>query len=164
MELGERVQIDHMTATKNGVTVKHFQAWERKSKHIHAQIYSHAKSTSAKKFLKELLQVAPYQIRSIQVDGGSEFMADFEAECERVQLTLDVLPPSKPTYNGGVERANRTFREDFYDEPEIQADSVGALRFDLKNAVAKYNTYRPHFALNGKTPMEYIRINQAKAA
>ena len=77
---------------------------------------------------------------------------------------LEVLPPSKPTYNGGVERANRTFREDFYDEPEIIADSIGALRFDLKNAVAKYNTYRPHFALDGKTPMEYIRINQAKAA
>ena len=69
-------------------------------------------------------------------------MAEFEAECERLKLKLEVLPPSKPTYNGGVERANRTFREDFYDEPEIIADSIGALRFDLKNAVAKYNTYR----------------------
>ena len=164
IELGERVQIDHMTATKNGVTVKHFQAWERKSKYIHAQIYSNAKATSARKFLKELIQVAPYPIRSIQVDGGSEFMAEFEAECERLKLKLEVLPPSKPTYNGGVERANRTFREDFYDEPETIADSIGALRFDLKNAVAKYNTYRPHFALDGKTPMEYIRIKQEKAA
>ena len=80
------------------------------------------------------------------------------------QLDNAGLPPSKPTYNGGVERANRTFRQNFYDEPEIQADRIGALRFNLKNAVAKYNTYRPHFALNGKNPMEYIRINQAKAA
>ena len=84
-------------------------------------------------------------------------------------LKLEVLPPSKPTYNGGVERANRTFREDFkavkfYDEPDILADSIGALRFDRKNAVATYNTYRPHFALDGKTPVEYIRINQEKAA
>lgn len=164
MDLGERVQIDHMTATKNGITVKHFQAWERKSKHIHAQIYSNAKATSAKKFLKELIQVAPYRIKSVQVDGGSEFMAEFETECERLKLKLEVLPPSKPTYNGGVERANRTFREDFYDEPEVLADSIGALRFDLKNAVTKYNTYRPHFALNGQTPMEYIRINQENAA
>ena len=164
MDLGERVQIDHMTATKNGITVKHFQAWERKSKHIHAQIYSNAKATSAKKFLKELIQVAPYPIKSVQVDGGSEFMAEFETECERLKLKLEVLPPSRPTYNGGVERANRTFREDFYDEPEILADSIGALRFDLKNAVTKYNTYRPHFALNGQTPMEYIRINQENAA
>ena len=164
MELGERVQIDHMTATKNGITVKHFQAWERKSKHIHAQIYSNAKATSARKFLKELIQVAPYPIKSVQVDGGSEFMAEFETECERLKLKLEVLPPSKPTYNGGVERANRTFREDFYDEPEVLADSIGALRFDLKNAVTKYNTYRPHFALNGQTPMEYIRSNQENAA
>ena len=164
MGLGERVQIDHMTATKNGITVKHCQAWERKSKDIHAQIYSNAKATSARKFLKELIQVAPYPIRSIQLDGGSEFMAECEAECERLKLKLEVLPPSKPTYNGGVESANRTFREDFYDEPEILADSIGALRFDLKKAVTKYNTYRPHFALDGKTTREYIQSNQEKAA
>ena len=164
MSLGERVQIDHMSATKNGVGVKHFQAWERQSKHIHAQIYSNAKATSARKFLRELVEIAPYPIRSIQVDGGSEFRAEFEDECEKLGLTLEVLPPSKPAYNGGVERANRTFREDFYDEPAILADSMGALRFELKKAVEKYNAYRPHFALNGQTPMEYLRINQVKAA
>ena len=110
--------------------------------------------------------MAPYPIKSVQVDGVSEFTAEFETECERLKLKLklEVLPPSKPTYNGGVERANRTFREDFYDEPEVLADSIGALRFDHKNAVKKYNTYRPHFTLNGQTPMEYIRINQATAA
>ena len=108
--------------------------------------------------------MAPYPIKSVQVDGGSEFMAEFETECERLKLKLEVLPPSKPTYNGGMERANRTFREDFYDEPEVLADSIGALRFDHKNAVKKYNTYRSHFALNVQTPMEYIRINQATAA
>jgi hypothetical protein len=35
-KIGERVQIDHMTVTKNGITFKHFQAWERKSKYIDA--------------------------------------------------------------------------------------------------------------------------------
>ena len=110
------------------------------------------------------VETAPYKIRSIQVDGGSEFMADFETECERLAIPLIVLPPSRPKYNGGVERGNRTFREDFYDEPAILADSIGALRFDLKKAVTKYNTYRPHHALKGRTPMEYLRITQAEAA
>ncbi len=55
IEVGERVQIDHMTATKNGVTCKHFQAWERCSKHIHAQVYSNATARSAKRFLQELV-------------------------------------------------------------------------------------------------------------
>ena len=164
MALGERVQIDHMSATKNGVGVKHFMAWERKSKHIHAQIYSNAKATSARKFLRELVQTAPYPIISIQVDGGSEFMAEFETECAHLNIPLQVLPPSKPKYNGGIERANRTFREDFYDEPSILADSIGALRFEMKKTVQNYNEYRPHSELDGQTPIEYLRINQAKAA
>ena len=162
LALGERVQIDHMTVTKNGVTAKHFQAWERHSKHIHAQVYSNATARSAKRFLQELLDTAPYKIISIQVDGGSEFMADFETACEHLDIPLDVLPPSRPTYNGGVERGNRTFREEFYACRDLLADSIGALRFELKKAVGKYNSYRPHYALKGKTPFEYLRIIQAE--
>jgi|TARA_B110000285_G_scaffold81361_1_gene93797 putative transposase len=164
IEVGERVQIDHMTATKNGVTCKHFQAWERRSKHIHAQVYSNATARSAKRFLLELVEIAPYKIISIQVDGGSEFMADFETACEQMKIPLIVLPPARPKYNGGVERGNRTFREEFYACRDLIADSIGAMRFDLRKAVEKYNTFRPHHALKGKTPMEYLRITQAEAA
>lgn len=156
MALGERVQVDHMTVTKNGITCKHFQAWERRSKFIHAQVYSHAKASSAKRFLMELIEQAPYEIISIQVDGGSEFMAEFEAACEKMSIPLDVLPPSRPTYNGGVERGNRTFREEFYYRCDLLADSIGAMRFELKKALNKYNTYRPHKSLGGLTPMAYI--------
>ena len=70
MEMGEHVQIDHMTVTKNGVCVKHFKAWERRSKFIHAQLYSNAKARSARKFLLEFIEKAPFTIKSIQVDGG----------------------------------------------------------------------------------------------
>ncbi len=156
MHLGERVQVDHMTVHKNGVTCKHFQAWERCSKFIHAQVYSNAKATSAKRFLTELVEKAPFTICSIQVDGGSEFMAEFETACQELTIELIVLPPSKPTYNGGVERGNRTFKEEFCYRADLLADSIGAIRYELKNAVLKYNTYRPHKNLNGKTPMAYI--------
>jgi transposase InsO family protein len=156
MTLGERVQIDHMTVTKNGITVKHFQAWERRSKFIHAQIYSHAKASSAKRFLTEFIQKSPFEIKSIQVDGGSEFMAEFEAACADLKIPLIVLPPSRPTYNGGVERGNRTFREEFYYRHDLMADTIGAMRYDLNKAVNKYNSYRPHNALEGQTPMAYI--------
>ena len=40
-------------------------------------------------------------------------MAEFENECEKLGIELLVLPPRKPKLNGGVERSNRTFREDF---------------------------------------------------
>lgn len=164
MVMGERVQIDHMTVTKNGISFKHFQAWDRRSKFIDAAIYSNAKSSSAKRFLLDFVRQAPYKILSIQVDGGSEFMAEFEEACAELGVPLIVLPPSKPTYNGGVERGNRTFREEFYDRPNLLADSIGAMRYELNKAKEKYNTYRPHRVLKGLTPMEYINNNILKAA
>ena len=157
MVMGERVQIDHMTVVKNGITVKHFQAWDRKSKYIHAAVYSHAKASSAKRFLLEFIEKSPFPILSIQVDGGSEFMADFEQTCQELNIPLIVLPPRKPTYNGGVERGNRTFREEFYNQPTLLEDSVRGIQSQLTIALHKYNSYRPHKNLKGLTPMQYIQ-------
>lgn len=154
--LGEMVQVDHMTVTKNQITVKHFQAWDPLSKRIDAQIYSNANSKSAKRFLEYLESSVPYKIKSIQVDGGSEFMKEFEDACMAKEISLYVLPPKRPQYNGGVERGNRTFREEFYDRRDLLADSLGALRIELSKAINKYNNFRPHFNLKGLTPMQYI--------
>jgi transposase InsO family protein len=41
-------------------------------------------------------------------------MKDFEDACEAKNIPLYVLPPKRPQYNGGVERMNRTMREDLY--------------------------------------------------
>ena len=78
MEIGENVQIDHMTVTKNGVVMKHFGAWEMHTKHLVFNVFSDATAKSAKKFLHDVLSKIPYKIKSIQVDGGSEFKAGFE--------------------------------------------------------------------------------------
>ena len=164
MVMGERVQIDHMTVTKNGICFKHFQAWDRRSKYIATQVYSDAKSSSAKRFLLDFVKNAPFKILSIQVDGGSEFMDQFEDACAELRIPLIVLPPSKPTYNGGVERCNRTFREEFYNPYNLLADSLCAMRFELRQATEKYNTYRPHRNLKGLTPMQYINNNILQAA
>jgi transposase InsO family protein len=162
--MGERIQVDHMTVTKNGISFKHFQAWDRQSKFIMARAYSQANSTSAKRFLLELMKKTPFKILSLQVDGGSEFKAEFEKACEDLNIPLLVLPPKKPTYNGGVERGNRIFREEFYAHPDLLADSIGAINADLNKALHKYNTYRPHFGLKGKTPMQYINNHLLKVA
>jgi putative transposase len=81
-----------------------------------------------------------------------------------MKIPLIVLPPARPKYNGGVERGNRTFSEEFYACRDLIADSIGAMRFDLRKAVEKYNTFRPHNALKGKAPMEYLRNNRADVA
>jgi putative transposase len=156
LKAGQMIQIDHMSVSKNNVSLKHFQAWDPKSKFIHANLYGNAKSRSAKKFLQELIQKVPFKIESIQVDGGSEFMKDFEEACAEMKIELFVLPPKRPQWNGGVERGNRIFREEFYSRKDIFADSLHGLRFELSKSLHKYNSYRPHFNLKGLTPMQYL--------
>ena len=153
---GEMVQIDHMTVTKHNVYMKHFQAWDPITKTIVASVASNATSTAAAKFLKKVIHDMPFPITSVQVDGGSEFMKDFEKTCKDLNISLYVLPPKRPQYNGGVERGNRTFREEFYARSDIQAENITTFQTELQKAVLKYNTYRPHFSLNGLTPLEYF--------
>ena len=158
---GEMVQIDHMTVTKNNICMKHFQAWDPITKVIVAETFSNATSTAAASFLHKVIKNMPFQVHSVQVDGGSEFMKYFEEACQKLGVELYVLPPSRPQYNGGVERGNRTFREEFYAKP-ILAESLGEFKYHLDQAVQKYNSYRPHFSLKGLTPFEYA--NQILAA
>jgi len=70
--------------------------------------------------------------------------AEFEIACQKFRIGLFVLPPSKPTNNGGVELGNRTFKEEFYCCNDLLAYSIGAIRYELKQAVLKYNTNWPH--------------------
>ncbi len=160
---GQMAQIDHMSVTVNQITVKHFQAWDPTSKYIQANVYWNATSSTAKRFLLDLIQKVPFQISSIQVDGGSEFMLHFEEACAGLGIELFVLPPKRPQYNGGVERGNRTFREEFYARRDMIADSAGAINVELQKAVLKYNSFRPHANLNLLTPLSYIQSNYPEA-
>ena len=40
----------------------------------------------------------PFPVRAIQVDGGAEFEAIFEGECQRRDIKLFVLPPRSPRW------------------------------------------------------------------
>lgn len=113
-EPGEMVQIDHMSVYSDGSCVKHFKAVCPVSRFMVANVYSNATSYTAAKFLKKVINDAPFKISLIQVDGGSEFMKEFEQLCEELHVKLFVLPPKSPKYNGNVERCNGVTRDDFY--------------------------------------------------
>ena len=99
---------------------------------------------------------APFPIRSLQVDGGSEFRDEFEQACQEAGIPLYVLPPKKPEYNGCVERANGTSRYEFYPFYEGPL-TVAAINQKLAEYQTHYNTYRPHDGIGLLTPMEYYQ-------
>ncbi len=52
-----------------------------------------ATAGTAKEFLAEVHARMPFAISTLQIDGGSEWMAEFEQACQDARLPLWVLPP-----------------------------------------------------------------------
>ena len=96
-----------------------------------------------------------FTIRAIQVDGGSEFEAAFEEECQRRNIKLFILPPRSPKLNGYVERAHRTHTKEFYEVTESSFD-IAELRSELLKWEQVYNEIRPHQALGYLTPLNFL--------
>ena len=70
--------------------------------------YATPSSKNAKDFLiNHLIPTLPFNIKSIQVDGGSEFRKYFEEACKELNIPLYVLPPYSPKYNGRIEAQSR---------------------------------------------------------
>lgn len=155
---GELVQIDHMCITYPGNCLKHFKAVCPTTRFMVAQVFKRATSRCAATFLDKVIAEMPFKVGSIQVDGGSEFMKDFEKACEEKGIALFVLPPQKPEYNGNVERCNGSTRNEFY---AFYGDvySTHAVNTHLKQYQNHFNTYRPHQALQYLTPMAYYQSN-----
>ena len=98
----------------------------------------------------------PFPLKALQVDGGSEFQADFESACRDLGLRLFVLPPRSPKLNGHVERAQRTHTEEFHDLYDGEL-TVQPMNRALRRWERTYNTFRPHHSLHGRTPAEYLQ-------
>ena len=154
---GDLVQVDSADVRWTGLPhgYKHFSARDYVSRWDVLGVYGRATAVTAASFLEELQERMPFPVRAIQVDGGSEFKAEFEAACAAKGLLLFVLPPRSPKLNGRVERAQRTHKEEFYQVIE-PPDGLADLRPQLLLQEQRYNTYRPHHALGFKTPQEWL--------
>ncbi len=154
---GELLQIDHMSLSPmSDVNIKHFKAVCPVTKITTEQAYRSATSTIASQFLDHVMQTLPFPVHSIQVDGGSEFMGEFEEKCKSLGIPLYVLPPRSPEYNGNVERGNSTVKYEFYAH-YLGSFTLAQLRFNLQKYVQSYNSYRPHQALQNLTPLQYYQ-------
>jgi putative transposase len=153
---GDLVEVDTVDLRPlPGVVLKHFTARDIVSRWDVLGVFTRATANTAAQFLDALQERSPFPIKGIQVDGGSEFKAEFEAACQERGLLLFVLPPRSPKLNGCVERGNRTHREEFYDVYDLDWTAAG-VRPDLLAWEHVYNTIRPHQSLGYLTPQEYV--------
>lgn len=157
---GHLVEVDTMELRPLPGVVRHqFTAVDVVSRYSVVGVRAAATAGTATAFLTELLARLPVPVRAIQVDGGSEFMAGFEAACQERGIALYALPPRSPKLNGHVERANGTSRREFW---ECYAGDLAlpSLSDALRAWEDEYNHARPHQALGYQTPAEFLAAHQ----
>jgi putative transposase len=89
---GDRVEVDTLDVRPvPGVIFKQFTARDVISRWDVIQAHTRATPQTAARFLDTLQRRMPFPIRAVQVDGGSEFAAEFELACQQRPLHLFVF-------------------------------------------------------------------------
>ena len=159
---GQLIQIDtvHVRPVP-GMEFRQFTAIDVVTRIAAFGVRTRATAGTAADFLDDLIDRFPLTMRAIQVDGGSEFMAEFEDRCAHYGIPVFVLPPRSPKLNGCVERLNRTSREEFWQCYDGDLD-LASLTPALRGFEEEYNGLRPHQALQMRTPLEYLASLSAR--
>ena len=83
-EPGDLVQMDTLDVRPfPGIVLKHFTARDVVARWNVIEVHTRATATTDAGFLDAIQNRMPLPVRDIQVDGGSEFQAGLETECQR---------------------------------------------------------------------------------
>jgi transposase InsO family protein len=110
---GDLLQLDTIEKFINGLKRYVVSAIDLKSDFGFAYAYNSANSKNTRDFFQKLKEVAPFEIKRIQTDNGSEFEKYFRAYIEKENITHFHNYPHHPQSNAHIERFNRTLQEEF---------------------------------------------------
>jgi transposase-like protein len=171
--IGQKLQLDvkyvPTACLVNGVKLYQFTAVDECSRWTFREIYDEHSTFSARQFLIHLIQNAPFPIRLIQTDNGSEWTnallvikrkekSLFENALINLGIEYKRIQIATPRHNGKVERQHRTATERFY---------AGRKFYDLsdaQNQIKRYNYTSNNTiktCLGLKSPNEVVKMYQA---
>lgn len=119
---------------------------------------SHA-SQAAKEFFAIVCQVFPVPFTYVLTDNGSEFKKEFAAAVREAHLVHWKTYPRCPRMNGKTERFNRTVQEEFVDYHAGALLDPASFNRQLVDWLLWYNGERPHWALDLKSPVQFLVEN-----
>lgn len=126
---GEIVQVDtvHINLVP-GKSIRHFAGYCPVAKWTVAEARNRATAAAASLFLDKLQADMPFTVEGIQVNGGSQFMAEFEAKCEKRRIRLYVLPPRSPKLTATSSAAMAPGATSSTPAPSCRAPSPSSIR------------------------------------
>ncbi len=162
-ELGY-LQIDtkHVTPELSGLpfTVYEYAAIDILSRYKLAVLLPDISDESASLALEFFLKWFPFKVVYIQTDNGLEHQRSFEDTCKKHNINHYYIHKNSPNENAVIERSFRTDEDEFYFWLEKQPQHIGELNEWLQKFINKYNTWRPHQALDYRTPIEIVNLYQ----
>jgi hypothetical protein len=154
---GDLVQIDCVIKIIDGLRRYIISAIDYNSCFSFSYAYKSLSSSSAKNFFQLLEHVAPFEIKNVQTDNGSEFLKHFDDYLKNTSVTHFFTFVRHPQQNGKIERYNRTIQEEFADyNLGSLAHDIDKFNKDMMEYLMFYNVDRPHLALKQIPPMKYI--------
>ena len=151
---GQKLQVDVKYVPREcivgGKSYYQFTAVDECTRWTYRQMYDEKSSYCANQFLDELIAAAPFPIRMIQTDNGTEFTnallvikAKHKTLFEQALKDMDILYKririATPRHNGKVERMHRTDQMRFYGNLKMYSLTDG--RKQLATYNKKSNTY-----------------------
>ena len=106
------------------------------------------------KFVRMVMQQAPFVIQTLQSDHGAEFSKWFTEQCTSRGLEHRHSRVRRPTDNGHLERFNRTIQEECISRIPR---NMRSWQKEIPEYIRYYNEERPHMGLNYQTPTEVLR-------
>lgn len=170
---GDLVQIDvkYVPYRIHGQRYYQFTAIDDCTRWRYAAIFEDRSTYSTKLFLEGLLKAAPFKIRMIQSDNGSEFTYWYLSDpkcihkepakhilteiCEANDIRHKLIPVATPEINGKVERSHRTDDEEFYRLGRHR--NPADLKAYFTAWIKRYNNERPHSGMGMSTPAQKLK-------
>jgi transposase InsO family protein len=171
---GELVEIDVKFVPEKIGRMRYYQftAIDCATRWRYLEIYDDCSNYSSIRFLEKVLRIAPFRVRAIKTDNGTNFTNRYvgyvkssdplnpklhalDLMCQERNIIHYLIDPGKPAQNGKVERSHRSDQEIFYERNKFKDAS------DLKKKIRLWNNYYnnlEHCGLNGKTPNEMLEL------
>ena len=175
---GELVEIDVKYAPDLVGNKQYYQftAIDCASRWRYLKIYGNYSNSDSIDFLEELIKIAPFRIRAIKTDNGSNFtnrytgylkssdpmnprLHDFDLLCQKYNIIHYLIDPGKPAQNGKVERSHRSDQESFYERNKFR--NLKELERKIRMWNNEYNNLE-HCGLNGLSPNEFLRLSEVQ--
>jgi transposase InsO family protein len=126
------------------------------SRWAYAEVHERATAGTSLHLLRNLKQLAPFDIKCIQTDHGSEFGRYFSLNAGVRHRHIRVR---KPNDNAHIEKFNRTIQDECI--AKGIPNDIKELKLWIRNYLEYYNNERLHMGINFLTPAQKLALIQS---